>query len=106
MAFAIWEFPLNNPCMNTTVTLDRAGRTVIPKPLRDELRLEPGDSLHLDSEGTTVTLRPALSASRLTKERGVWVLRSSGAKITTAMTSKVLRDHREERDRKNLHPSR
>lgn len=59
--------------MNTSVTLDRAGRIVIPKPLRDELRLEPGDSLLLDSEGSTVTLRPAVSASRLVKKRGVWV---------------------------------
>jgi len=92
--------------MNTTVTLDRAGRIFIPKPLRDELRLEPGDSLHLDSEGTTVTLRPAISASRLTKERGVWVLRSGGAKVTTATTNKLLRDLREQRDRKNLRPSR
>jgi AbrB family looped-hinge helix DNA binding protein len=29
--------------MNTTVTLDKAGQVVIPKTLRDELRLEAGD---------------------------------------------------------------
>jgi AbrB family looped-hinge helix DNA binding protein len=33
--------------MNTTVTIDKAGRVVIPKEIRDELRLEPGDSLAL-----------------------------------------------------------
>ena len=91
--------------MNTTVTLDRAGRVVIPKPLRDELRLEPGDTLHLDSEGTTVTLRPVSSASPLMKERGVWVFRR-GTKLTTTMTNKTLRDIREKRDRKNLPASR
>jgi AbrB family looped-hinge helix DNA binding protein len=91
--------------MNTTVTLDRAGRIVIPKPLRDELSLGPGDSLLLDSEGSIVTLRPAVAASRLAKKRGVWVLRGRGTKLTTAITNKTLRDQREERDRKNLHPS-
>ena len=90
--------------MNTTVTLDRAGRVVIPKPLRDELRLEPGDSLHLDSEGTTLTLRPVSSASPLMKERGVWVFRR-GSKLTAATTNKVLREVREKRDRSSS-PSR
>ncbi len=89
--------------MNTSVTLDRAGPIVIPKPLRDELRLEPGDSLLLDSEGSTVTLRPAVSAPRLVKKRGVWVLRGCGPKLTTDITNKILRDQREERDLKNLH---
>jgi AbrB family looped-hinge helix DNA binding protein len=91
--------------MNTTVTLDKAGRVVIPKSLRDELRLEAGDSLHLDSEGGTVTLRPVTSASPLMKKSGVWVLRR-GTKISAATTSKVLRGIREKRDRGNFPVSR
>ena len=60
--------------MNTTVTVDRAGRVVLPKTLRDELRLEAGDSLQLESEGERVTLRPIRSKSPLRKERGVLFL--------------------------------
>ncbi|TLZ14349.1 MAG: AbrB/MazE/SpoVT family DNA-binding domain-containing protein [Gammaproteobacteria bacterium] len=41
--------------MNTTVTLDSAGRVVIPKPLRDELGLVPGDTLALESDGERVS---------------------------------------------------
>jgi AbrB family looped-hinge helix DNA binding protein len=37
--------------MTTKLTLDKAGRVVIPKPLRDELNLEPGDALQLEAEG-------------------------------------------------------
>ncbi len=37
--------------MNTTVTLDKAGRVLIPKSLRDEMHLEAGDTLELESEG-------------------------------------------------------
>ena len=90
--------------MNTTVVLDKAGRVVIPKPLRDELRLEPGDSLHLDSEGSTLTLRPVSSSSPLMKERGVWVFRR-GSKLTAATTNSVMQELREKRDRKNGSPS-
>jgi AbrB family looped-hinge helix DNA binding protein len=71
--------------MNTTVTLDKAGRVVIPKPLRDALRLAPGDELVLESEGDRVTLRPVRSASALRKEHGIWVFRS-GRKFSAAET--------------------
>ena len=84
--------------MNTTVTLDKAGRVVIPKPLRDELRLEPGDTLELESEGERVMLRPVRSATPLRKERGVWVFRT-GQKLTAAITDKALNEIREGRGR-------
>ena len=87
--------------MNTTVTIDKAGRVVLPKPLREELQLEPGDKVELDSKGGTVTLCRVRQSSRLHKERGIWVLRR-GTKISAAATDKVLREVREKRDRENL----
>ena len=85
--------------MNTIVTLDKAGRVVIPKTLRDELRLAPGDTLALESDGERVTLRPVRSASALRKEQGIWVFRS-GRKLSAGDTDQVLENLRQERDRK------
>jgi AbrB family looped-hinge helix DNA binding protein len=83
--------------MNTTVTLDKAGRIVIPKTLRDELRLAPGDTLALESDGDSMMLRPVRSASALRKERGIWVFRS-GRKLTAAETDRALDGLRQSRD--------
>ena len=87
--------------MNTTVTLDKAGRVVIPKTLRDELHLEAGDRMELESEGESVTLRPVRSASPLRKEHGVWVFRT-GQPMTASTTDEMLRRIREDRDLVNL----
>jgi AbrB family looped-hinge helix DNA binding protein len=87
--------------MNTTVTPDKAGRVVLPKTLRDELHLEPGDRLELESEGERMTLRPVGSTSPLRKEQGVWVFQG-GKKLSTAVTERTLRGVREARDRSNL----
>lgn len=86
--------------MITTIMLDKAGRVVIPKMVRDELQLEPGDALELESEGASVILRPARTSTPLRKERGVWVFRS-GRKITAAVTRKALLENRAGRDRHN-----
>jgi AbrB family looped-hinge helix DNA binding protein len=86
--------------MSRTVTLDKAGRVVLPKNIRDELRLEPGDSLELDSAGDTVSLRPVRSATPLRKERGVWVFRT-GDKLTAQAAGKAVREMREQRDRRS-----
>ena len=84
--------------MNTTVTVDSAGRVVLPKPLRDQLGLAPGDTLALESDGERVTLRPVRSSSALRKEEGVWVFRS-GRKIPAGETDRLLDTMREERAR-------
>jgi AbrB family looped-hinge helix DNA binding protein len=84
--------------MNTTVTIDKAGRVVIPKTLRDELRLSPGDSLVLESDAGSMVLRPVRSASALRKEHGIWVFRS-GRKITAEETNRRIKSLRSERDR-------
>jgi AbrB family looped-hinge helix DNA binding protein len=86
------------PFMNTTVTLDKAGRVVIPKSLRDELRLAPGDTLTLEFDGEGVMLRPVRSASALRREHGIWVFRS-GRRITAAETDEELESLREKRVR-------
>ncbi|HYL83268.1 MAG TPA: AbrB/MazE/SpoVT family DNA-binding domain-containing protein [Candidatus Angelobacter sp.] len=70
--------------MSTKLTLDKAGRVVLPKPLRDRLQLAPGDSLQLETEGERITLRPVRQNVSLKKELGVWVYQgeSSDAAIT------------------------
>lgn len=87
--------------MNATVKVDKAGRVVLPKTIRDELHLEAGDTLELESEGSQVTLRPSRSISRMRKERGMWVFRT-GKPMSAGLPDKVLRDIRERRDRGNL----
>ena len=59
--------------MTTKLTLDKAGPVVLPKPLRDQMQLSPGDTLHLESEGECITLRPVRPKPTLRKECGIWV---------------------------------
>ena len=83
------------------VTLDRAGRVVLPKNLRDELHLSPGDTLDVTVQGDEVKLRPRRSSSPLQKKRGVWVF-STGKPMTSDEATEALHDLREQRDRKNV----
>jgi len=79
--------------MNAKLTIDRAGRVVLPKPLRDELELAPGDALELESAGEKITLRPLRAAAPLAKERGVWVFHA-GQPLSAADTDAMLRQVR------------
>jgi len=72
--------------MTTKLTLDNAGRVMIPKALRDELNLEPGDSLDLESQGERIVLRPVRGTMPLRKEDGIWVFRTGQPLPATAQT--------------------
>lgn len=80
------------------LTIDKAGRVIIPKPLRDRLHLEAGDSLELESSGDAITLRPVHEGSALRKENGVWVYRT-GRPLGEASITGWIDRAREERGR-------
>ena len=81
--------------MKDTVTLDAAGRVLIPTALRDALHLAAGDTMELDADGDRVTLRPVRAGASVQKERGVWVFRRGGAPITNESINRALSDLRE-----------
>lgn len=55
------------------VTIDRFGRLVIPKALRDHLGLGPGSTLELEEKDEALLLRPQRPAPDLVEEDGVLV---------------------------------
>jgi AbrB family looped-hinge helix DNA binding protein len=87
--------------MTSHLTIDKAGRVVIPKSVREELRLETGDSLEMESAGEAITLRPVRGTGPLVKEHGVWVFHA-GQPVAASTTDEMLRQLREERDLANL----
>ena len=84
--------------MNTTITVDRSGRVVLPKPVRDELQLAAGDSLELAFTENEIVLRPVRRGVGLRKKQGVWVL-DVDAPISLETVNRTVRDIRQERER-------
>jgi|SRR5579864_1966037 len=85
-----------NANVNATITVDKAGRVVLPKPVRDELQLSAGDSLELQVAGEQIVLRPVRARVGMRKKQGIWVL-DFDEPISAAATDKLLHDIRRER---------
>lgn len=80
------------------ISLDKAGRVVLPKDLRDKLRLEAGDELLVEQADEEIVLRPVRAQATLKKERGVWVYQGGrSAKRLTDSLQKEIDAVREER---------
>ena len=70
-------------------TIDKAGRLVIPKPLRDELGLRPG-VVEVTGEGTWLRVEP-LAEESLEERDGRLVIPAAGAPLDDEMV-RSLRD--------------
>lgn len=70
-------------------TIDKAGRLVIPKALRDHLGLGPGE-VEVTADGAGLRVEP-LTDDTLQERDGFLVIPASGAKITDAVV-RALRD--------------
>lgn len=86
-----------NTTSRATVTIDKAGRLVLPKPMRDALHLKPGDTLEVERNNEQLTLRHRSPRAKAFMEKGVWVF-DTGGQITPEMVNEVLEQTRRERE--------
>ena len=89
--------------MNATLTVDKAGRVVLPKPVRDKLHLSAGDSLELESSEGQIVLRPVRGTAKMRMRDGVWVFRT-GQPISAASVNETIQQVRNQRAESALHP--
>ena len=83
------------------LTIDKAGRIILPKTVRDEMNLSAGDTLEVATQGERITLQPVRAVPTMHKERGVWVF-SAGEKLSRSVVDQTVRELRDERYRAAL----
>ena len=73
--------------------MDRVGRIVIPKGLRDQLGLRPDAEFDASIDGHAIRLEPRVSGGRVVEERdGLAVLRAVGG---ATLSDRIVRDLRD-----------
>jgi AbrB family looped-hinge helix DNA binding protein len=65
------------------VTIDRAGRVVIPKELRDRLSIEADTELEVTADGDGIRLSPRRRRSRAVIDDNGWPVIERADRITT-----------------------
>lgn len=92
--------------MNTTVEIDKAGRIVVPKKLRDDMHLVPGTRLRIERSGDRLTLMPSSIAAQLVIEDGVPLIFPANSFhpsiLTNEMVTELIEQGRLQRERRFL----
>jgi AbrB family looped-hinge helix DNA binding protein len=82
--------------------MDKAGRIVVPKPLRKRLGLQSEAELEVVEQADGILLRPERPQPSMVRVRGLWV--HQGVPEPGTDWDRVLDDVREERIRDIIHP--
>ena len=77
----------------------------MPKPVRDALGLEAGDTLELSIHGDNISLHPVRNTSPLQKKKGVWVYRT-GRPLNAAAIRAMQDSIRQDREEQVLRPKK
>jgi AbrB family looped-hinge helix DNA binding protein len=81
------------------VPIDQAGRLVLPKNVRNELAIKPGDTLKVSIHGASVTLTPNRESTGFVRKGKALVFSSGGGEVLSQETAdRALDKGREGRD--------
>jgi AbrB family looped-hinge helix DNA binding protein len=90
--------------MNAIVEIDKAGRIVIPKKMRDAMGLRAGTRLRLERSGDLLVMEPPVEESRMEMRDGLWVMVGENP-VTVEDMNQVLRQGYEERQKRIMEGS-
>jgi len=90
--------------MSATVEIDKTGRIVIPKKLRDAMHLTPGTSLKLRRSGHRLVLEQDFPEPQLIMKDGMWVM-AGGTTLTNDDVTALIQQGYEERHKRIMEGS-
>ncbi len=90
--------------MNATVEIDKAGRVVVPKKIRDLMHLRPGDKLDVQIDGEKITMAHHRVGKGLYEKDG-WLVYDSGVPMSIEESLRLVDEAREDRDAFLLGPT-
>jgi AbrB family looped-hinge helix DNA binding protein len=86
-----------------TVPIDQAGRLVLPKDVREELAIKPGDTLKVSIHGSSVTLTPNKEESGFVRKGKALVFSTADeATLSQETVDRVVGKGREERQEESF----
>ena len=91
------------PFMNMQLTIDKAGRVVIPKKVRDHFGIGAGDSMKLTTDERGVRLEPEEPPTRIYMKNGLPVCRGTGT-ITSEEVERARMQIYEQRAARSWNP--
>ena len=69
--------------------IDKAGRLVIPRSLRDRIGLAGGGEVELELDGAAVRIEP-VGGTGLREDRGLLVIPAAGTRLTGAAVRELI----------------
>ena len=70
-------------------TIDKAGRVVIPHPLRDRIGLVGGGEVEIELDGAAIRIEP-VGGSGLREDGGLLLIPASGTPLTAATVRELI----------------
>ena len=80
------------------IQIDKFGRVVLPKSIRDRLGLAPGTEFEVEEQDEAILLKPTIPRAELVEKNG-WLVAKSGASVGPNIIEETLESVRRQRDR-------
>ena len=85
------------------IPMDHAGRIVLPRDVRQELGIKPGDALKVSIHGSSVTLTPTKEPAGFVREGQALVFSTSGeGTLSQETVRRILEESYAERHEQSL----
>src|SRR4029453_4955318 len=102
IAIDFWQIhrhPYNMASNILHLSIDRFGRIVLPKEIRDRFGVKPGTEFEVEEKGDLNLLKPVVKEAQIINKNGWLVVKGSGKPMTVEEADQLIDKVREERNR-------